>query len=135
MSSHKDGSLLSTDDRNGVIYRVSYGGGGTAPSPAVTIPAESMLRQNRTGVRSALAIASPQTKSAGKLTVTSAAFHDGQPIPAIYSSYDQNPSPPLKWTAGPQNTQSYVLLMEDPDAETTPPPVVHCGWSGIFPPT
>jgi hypothetical protein len=27
-----DGSLLFTDDRNGVIYRVSYVGGGTAPS-------------------------------------------------------------------------------------------------------
>jgi Raf kinase inhibitor-like YbhB/YbcL family protein len=84
-----------------------------------------MLRQNRTGVRSALAIASPQTKTTGKLTVTSAAFHDGQPIPPIYSSYDQNASPPLQWTAGPQGTQSYVLLMEDPDAKTTPLPVIH----------
>jgi Raf kinase inhibitor-like YbhB/YbcL family protein len=121
----RDGSLLFTDDRNGVIYRVSYVGGGTAPSGVVGIPAESMLKQNHTGVRSALAIASPQTKSTGKLTVTSAAFHDGRPIPAIYSSYDQNASPPLQWTAGPQGTQTYVLLMEDPDAKTTPLPVIH----------
>jgi Raf kinase inhibitor-like YbhB/YbcL family protein len=121
----RDGSLLFTDDRNGVIYRVSYIGGSTASSATVTIPAESMLRQNHTGVRSALAIASPQTQTSGKLSVTSAAFHDGQPIPAIYSSYDQNASPPLQWTAGPQGTQSYVLLMEDPDGNTTPLPVIH----------
>jgi Raf kinase inhibitor-like YbhB/YbcL family protein len=31
----------------------------------------------------------------------------------------------LQWTAGPQGTQSYVLLMEDPDAKSTPLPVIH----------
>ena len=121
----KDGSLLFTDDRNGVIYRVSYRGGSTAPTAGATAPADSMLRQNQTGVRSALAISSPQTQTTGKLTVTSAAFREGQPIPAIYSSYDQGASPPLQWTAGPQGTQSYVLLLEDPDAKTTPLPVIH----------
>jgi Raf kinase inhibitor-like YbhB/YbcL family protein len=121
----KDGSLLFTDDRNGVIYRVSYTGGSTAPSAAVTVPAESMLRQNHTGVRSPLAIANAQTANAAKLTVTSAAFKEGEPIPAIYSSYDQNASPPLMWTPGPQNTQSYAILLEDPDAKTTPLPIIH----------
>jgi Raf kinase inhibitor-like YbhB/YbcL family protein len=121
----RDGSLLFTDDRNGVIYRVSYTGGATAPAPSVTIPPESMLRQNKTGVRSPLAVASPQAQTTGKLVVTSVAFHDGQTIPVIYSSYDQSASPPLQWTAGPQGTQSYVLLMEDPDAKTTPLPVIH----------
>jgi hypothetical protein len=72
----KDGSLLFSDDRNGVIYRVSYTGGHAGSSGPVTIPAESMLRQNRTGVRSALAIASLQAQTTGKLNVTSPAFQD-----------------------------------------------------------
>jgi hypothetical protein len=58
----KDGSLRFTDDRIGVIYRVSYMGGSTAPSAGVAFPADYMLRQNRTGVCSALAISSPQTQ-------------------------------------------------------------------------
>lgn len=46
-------------------------------------------------------------------------------IPGIYSAYDQNASIPLMWSPGPEGTQSYAVLMEDPDAKITPLPVVH----------
>ena len=59
------------------------------------------------------------------LTVSSTAFSQGGAIPDLYSSYDQNASPPLRWTEGPRGTQSYAILAEDPDASTTPLPVVH----------
>jgi len=121
----KDGSLLFTDDRNGVIYRVSYVGDSGTPSAAMIVPAEPMIRENRTGVKSPLGIEILQKPTLEKLTVTSAAFPDGGQIPAIYSAYDQNASPPLQWTAGPQGTQSYAVLMEDADAKTTPLPVIH----------
>ena len=51
----QDGSLLFTDDRNGVIYRVSYVG-NEGHSQTQTYPAESMLHQARSGAKSDLAI-------------------------------------------------------------------------------
>ena len=119
-----DGSLLFTDDRNGVIYRVSYIG-GTSRAQTQNISGESMLRQTRTGAKSDLAVNLPETKTAASLTVSSGAFAQDGIIPAIYSSYDQNASPPLRWTKGPEGTQAYAILVEDPDAQTTPLPVVH----------
>jgi Raf kinase inhibitor-like YbhB/YbcL family protein len=120
----QDGSLLFTDDRNGVIYRVSYMGGGSH-SQTQTISGESMLHQARAGAKSDVALRLPETATNGSLTVSSSAFEQGGAIPDMYSSYDQNASPPLRWTEGPQGTKSYAILTEDPDAGTTPLPVVH----------
>jgi Raf kinase inhibitor-like YbhB/YbcL family protein len=120
----RDGSLLFTDDRNGVIYRVSYEGAG-GHSPMQTISGESMLHQARAGAKSDIAIHLPETGTHSSLTVTSKAFAAGDAIPPLYSSYDQNASPALRWTEGPQGTRSYAILLEDPDAKTTPSPVVH----------
>ena len=58
-----DGSLLFTDDRNGVIYRVSYIG-GTSRAQTQNISGESMLHQTRTGAKSNLAVNLPETKTA-----------------------------------------------------------------------
>jgi Raf kinase inhibitor-like YbhB/YbcL family protein len=120
----QDGSLLFTDDRNGVIYRVSYVG-SAGRSQTQTISGESMLHQARSGARSDLAANLPEIATNVSLTVSSTAFRQGEAIPALYSSYDQNASPPLRWTEGPQGTRCYAILTEDPDAKTTPLPVVH----------
>jgi Raf kinase inhibitor-like YbhB/YbcL family protein len=120
----QDGSLLFADDRNGVIYRVSYTGNANR-SRTQTISGESMLRQARAGAKSDLAVKLPETATNVSLTVSSTAFEQDGTIPDIYSSYDQNASPPLRWTKGPQGTQSYAILAEDPDAATAPSPVVH----------
>lgn len=55
----------------------------------------------------------------------SSAFKDGSVIPEIYSAYDQNVSMPLNWSKGPEQTQSYAILMEDPDAHGEPLPFAH----------
>jgi Raf kinase inhibitor-like YbhB/YbcL family protein len=120
----QDGSLLFTDDRNGVIYRVSYVG-DSGRSQTQIIPGESMLHQTRTGAKSDLAINLLRIAAKAPLVVSSTAFRQGEVIPVLYSSYDQNASPPLGWTEGPHGTQSYAILTEDPDASTTPLPVVH----------
>jgi Raf kinase inhibitor-like YbhB/YbcL family protein len=120
----RDGSLLFTDDRNGVIYRVSYMG-NASHSQTQTISGDSMRHQARSGAKSDLAIHLAATATTQSLTVSSTAFAQGGEIPALYSSYDQNASPPLRWTEGPSGTQSYAILAEDPDASTTPLPVVH----------
>jgi Raf kinase inhibitor-like YbhB/YbcL family protein len=119
----KDGSLLFTDDRNGVIYRVSYTGAPNGQPPSI-IPPDAMLAQAARGDNVPLAIARPETATAGTVTVSSPAFAEGSPIPVIYSEYEQGVSFPLTWTAGPAGTMSYAIVMEDPDA-MKPKPFVH----------
>jgi Raf kinase inhibitor-like YbhB/YbcL family protein len=119
-----DGSLLFSDDRNGVIHRVSYIGNAPDRSTATTIPADPMREQNKVDEREPLAIETIKGSATKNLAVT-ASFAGGNPIPAIHSAYEQNVSPAIKWTAGPSGTQSYVLIMEDPDAKSPPSPVVH----------
>ena len=53
---------------------------------------------------------------AAKLTVTSAAFEPGQPIPVKYTGQGEDVSPPLKWEGAPAATKSFVLICDDPDA-------------------
>jgi Raf kinase inhibitor-like YbhB/YbcL family protein len=46
----------------------------------------------------------------------SPAFAEGQAIPARYTCDGENISPPLEWSGAPAGTQSFVLIVEDPDA-------------------
>ena len=50
------------------------------------------------------------------LSLTSPAFPSGGRIPVKYTRDGQNVSPPLAWRDAPQQTQSYALVVEDPDA-------------------
>ncbi len=68
----------------------------------------------------ATACGADNQQSAGDKTmniqVTSAAFAEGQPIPAKYTCDGQDMSPPLQWSNAPTNTQSFALIADDPDA-------------------
>jgi Raf kinase inhibitor-like YbhB/YbcL family protein len=48
--------------------------------------------------------------------LTSEAFANGQSIPAKYSCKGKNISPALAWSEPPAGTQSFALIMDDPDA-------------------
>lgn len=50
------------------------------------------------------------------IEVTSAAFHEGETIPAQYTCDGDNVSPPLRWGRLPKDSQSLALICEDPDA-------------------
>jgi len=50
------------------------------------------------------------------MQLTSAAFAQGQPIPAKYACEGKNISPPLKWNGVPPGTRSLTLIADDPDA-------------------
>jgi Raf kinase inhibitor-like YbhB/YbcL family protein len=50
-------------------------------------------------------------------TLDSPAFDDGGEIPGRFARGGDNVSPPLEWSDPPPGTQSYALLMEDPDVE------------------
>ena len=59
-----------------------------------------------------------------KLTVTSTAFLEGQPIPKKYSGEGQDVSPPIAWADIPNGVRELALICDDPDAPT-PEPWVH----------
>ncbi|MBC7772464.1 MAG: YbhB/YbcL family Raf kinase inhibitor-like protein, partial [Pyrinomonadaceae bacterium] len=120
----RDGSLLFTDDHNGVIYRVSYRSSGE-PSAALPPPSTRAPLPVQTKKKLPLAIESPETQTKGTLTVQSPAYSASQGIPVKYSAYDQNASPPLSWTQGPSGTKSFAILMDDPDADVPLLPVSH----------
>jgi Raf kinase inhibitor-like YbhB/YbcL family protein len=51
-----------------------------------------------------------------EFTLTSPAFTDGGGIPSLYSCDSDDISPPLVWEGAPPNTESFVLIVDDPDA-------------------
>ena len=61
-------------------------------------------------------IVEPTTEADMSFKLTSDAFANGQSIPAKYSCIGKNISPPLAWNDGPADTQSFALIMDDPDA-------------------
>jgi Raf kinase inhibitor-like YbhB/YbcL family protein len=50
------------------------------------------------------------------LSLTSPAFPSGGRIPVKYTRDGQNVSPPSAWRDAPQQTRSFVVIVEDPDA-------------------
>jgi Raf kinase inhibitor-like YbhB/YbcL family protein len=49
-------------------------------------------------------------------TVSSPAFEDGRPIPTRHSADGVDISPPLTLANPPEGTESFALIMDDPDA-------------------
>lgn len=51
-----------------------------------------------------------------KLSLTSDAFRNGQPIPAQYTCDGADQTPALRWGEPPQGTKSFAIVIDDPDA-------------------
>jgi hypothetical protein len=54
--------------------------------------------------------------SSGKLELTTTAFRPGSTIPTQFTCSGINISPSLSWSQPPPRTQSFVLIVDDPDA-------------------
>lgn len=52
----------------------------------------------------------------GGITVTSAAFPSGGPIPARYTCEGEDIPPPLAWEGVPRGAAALALVVDDPDA-------------------
>ena len=50
------------------------------------------------------------------MKLTTSAFNHGDIIPDKYSRYHDNLSPELQWEGEPKDTESFVLILDDPDA-------------------
>ena len=48
--------------------------------------------------------------------LTSSAFRDGETIPRQFTGDGSDRSPPLAWSGAPDNTKSFTLICDDPDA-------------------
>ncbi|WP_375263025.1 YbhB/YbcL family Raf kinase inhibitor-like protein [Palleronia sp.] len=122
-----DGALYLSDDTNGVIHRIVYTGDGSGQGASEATNAEGEVSMS--GEDTAEAPASTENALAteilsaqgGAVDVTSPAFGDGEAIPAKYAAEQQDISPPLDWAEGPEGTQSYVVMVEDPDVSEEPP--------------
>jgi len=68
------------------------------------------------GCRSQVPPSETTTTRDGGLTLTSPAFGEGQAIPAKYTCDGEDISPPLEWNDPPLGTESFALVMDDPDA-------------------
>lgn len=51
-----------------------------------------------------------------QITLTSSAFEKGDMIPQQFTCDGQDTSPPLSWSNAPENTLSFALICDDPDA-------------------
>ncbi|HSS67741.1 MAG TPA: YbhB/YbcL family Raf kinase inhibitor-like protein [Nocardioidaceae bacterium] len=60
--------------------------------------------------------ADPPATGPAVITVTSAAFDEGQPIPDMYSCDGAEVSPPLAWSGVPSAAAALALVVDDPDA-------------------
>ncbi len=120
----RDGSILLSDDANGVLYRISYDG-ATGQAAPYAPPAGPMLEQAARGSGVPLALARPETRGrdTSPIALTAAAFRAGGAIPREHSEHGLGISPELNWTAVP-GARSYAIVAEDPDA-ADPKPVVH----------
>lgn len=126
-----DGALLVSDDTNGIIYRISYTGSQNETGDEVGPPTNSRGADVRVTDQSvppphdedvnSLAIEQLNPNNEEPLAVESPAFASGEPIPHIYAAEGENISPPLQWSEGPEETKSYVVVMEDPDVPEDPP--------------
>ena len=89
----------------------------STPTPEATpIPEQTKTSEPPTATEIPVLSETPATEAAMSLELTSDAFMNGQSIPAKYSCTGKNISPALTWNEPPAGTQSFALIMDDPDA-------------------
>jgi Raf kinase inhibitor-like YbhB/YbcL family protein len=84
---------------------VTAAGPGTSASPVA----------NGSSPSAEVSVMTSPTASDARMTLTSSAFANGDPIPAKYSCHGEDISPPLAWAGVPTGAKALVLFVDDPD--------------------
>jgi len=124
----KDGSLLMSDDANGVIYRVAYTGAKAVAATPPKAPQGPMQEQASKGTNVPLALKRAETDAKGSIAVTSPSFSKDGTMHERYTEYADGVSPALSWKAV-AGAKSYAIIMEDPDAKPALPFVHWVAWN------
>jgi para-nitrobenzyl esterase len=88
-----------------------------APLSAMAQPPTSTGRPN--------ALVEFPAKGSAHLSVSTPAWQNGDDIPYENTQYRGNVFPGLAWTAGPNGTKSYVVIMQDTGAIVRGAPILH----------
>jgi Raf kinase inhibitor-like YbhB/YbcL family protein len=76
----------------------------------------SATRTSTPAAPAATSAASAQGDQAMAFELSSTAFAPGESIPVKFTCDGDDTSPPLQWSDPPQGTQSFALIVDDPDA-------------------
>jgi Raf kinase inhibitor-like YbhB/YbcL family protein len=98
----------------GVGYYALTSPPASSPTSVLASASTTRLTPRTTTVQPPAATSTTGTQTG--LTVTSQAFRNGERIPSKYTCDGESVSPPIGWSGTPQETRSYALIMEDPDA-------------------
>ncbi|MGK9054246.1 YbhB/YbcL family Raf kinase inhibitor-like protein [Neorhizobium petrolearium] len=120
-----DGALYVADDDNGVIYRVSHDAsepaadnGNASGEQAAAIP---NVVEDKPDSRIAIELVEP---TGDQVISVRSDFEKEGTISLEHAADGDNASPKLEWSDAPQETKSFVLIADDPDAKQ-PKPFVH----------
>jgi Raf kinase inhibitor-like YbhB/YbcL family protein len=82
------------------------------------------LRGQRAGLEKTLFNRVDLREGVARIEISSLAFADHAPIPAMYTADGEGVSPPLSWRGVPAAATTLALIVEDADSPT-PEPLVH----------
>ena len=117
-----DGSILFSDDTNGVLYRIRYEGENGA---AETAEAQSKAAPETTMDQPTPDIALNLIEAtADEPIAVTASFAENETIPVKHGAEGHNASPMLSWSGAPEESKSFVVIADDPDAKM-PKPFTH----------
>jgi len=102
-----------------VALCVGCGPGSTpAASPPTTTPQPPTQLENTavSSIEPEPTIKLEEGDQAMGFMLSSTSFTEGDPIPQRYSCDGEDISPPMQWTDPPEDTVSFALIVDDPDA-------------------
>jgi Raf kinase inhibitor-like YbhB/YbcL family protein len=100
----------------GIFLLSACGSTPTEVAPVNDAPAEPAQAPEPTEMPAEATTPPEPVEESMPFELTSTAFAEGETIPEKYSCKGEDISPPLTWGDPPAGTQSFTLIMDDPDA-------------------
>ena len=82
----------------------------------LTVPVDAVLGGHEILVEGGSSRAFTVKEAPVTLAISTGAFANGEAIPLRYTCDGEDISPALSWTAGPPGTETFAMIVDDPDA-------------------